>query len=150
MGLFETLKKRLTPEMSVRGIATPTAAQPAQYPRAVLTAVSATWTTAMALFADKQHQIGLAQMYCLAVRERLVDELEGALRPSDQILRDLLKQMNPPPAAAQAFTQLSASDFDASYNRLRMEYANRGVDLEQMADALIHVVDVVRYVAHLS
>jgi hypothetical protein len=116
----------------------------------VLTAVSATWTTAMAHFTGKQHQIGLAQMFCIAVRERLVDEMEDTTRPSSDLLRGLLKQMSPPGSAAQAFAALSPSEFDASYNRLRTEYANRGVDLEQMADALVHVVEVVRYVAHLS
>lgn len=150
MGLIETLIKKLTPERATPRVSTPTSRVPTQYPQEVLRMVAATWTMGMAHFNGERHQLGLAEMFCGAVSERLFDEIEGVTHPSSELLRDLVKEARLPIPAEQAFAKLSPPDFDAAYARLRVEYANHGADLEQMATALVHVVDIMRYVSHIS
>jgi hypothetical protein len=150
MGLIETLIKKLTPEKATPRVSTPTSRVPTQYPQEVLRMVAATWTTGMAHFAGERLQLGLAEMFCGAVSERLFDEIDGVTRPSSELLHDLLKEARAPVPAQQAFANLGPSGFDTSYARLRLEYANQGADLEQMATALVHVVDIMRYVSHIS
>jgi hypothetical protein len=150
MGLIDTIKKKLTPQAAVPPVSTPTSVDPSQYPREVLRMVAATWNMGMGYFQRERLQLGLAEMFCGAVSERLFDEIEGVTRPSSELLRDLVKKTRPPVPAEQAFAKLSQSDFDAAYARLREDYANQGADPEQMATALLHVVDIMRYVVHIS
>jgi hypothetical protein len=150
MGLIETLKKKLTPEESLPRVATPTSPAAAQYPREVLRMIATTWTMGMSYFHGEKLQLGLAQMFCFAVRERLLDEIEGVTHPSEEILREVVKVTRPPVPAEQAFAKLSSADFDACYARLRVEYTNHDADIAQIAEALTNVVEIMRYVAHLS
>jgi hypothetical protein len=150
MGLIETLKKKLTPQAAIPQVSTPTPADPSQYPREVLRMVAATWNTGMAHFTGERLQLGLAEMFCGAVSERLFDEIEGVTRPSTELLRELMKRTRPPIPAEQAFAKLFPVGFDADYARLRVEYANHGADPEQMATALLHVVDIMRYVTKVT
>lgn len=150
MGLIETLKKKLTPEAAIPHVSTPAPSEPSQYPREVLRMVGLTWNMGMAHFTGERLQLGLAEMFCGAVSERLFDEIEGVTRPSSELLRDLVKRTRPPVPAEQAFARLSPADFDAGYARLRLEYANHGADPEQMATSLLHAVDIMRYVANVT
>jgi hypothetical protein len=150
MGLIETLKKKLTPEAAIPRVSTPTSADPSQYPREVLRMVAATWNMGMAYYNGERLQLGLAEMFCGAVSERLFDEIEGVTRPSSELLSDLVKKTRLPIPAEQAFAKVSPSDFDAGYARLREDYANHGADPEQMATSLLHAVEVMRYVAHMT
>jgi hypothetical protein len=148
MGMMETLIRRFTPDQVLPHVSTPTSAPPDEYPREVLRVIATTWTMAMSHFNGERRQLALAEMYCGAVRERLLDELESVRRPSSVLLGDVLGWTQPSAATAQAFARLSPKSFDDSYARLRIEYARNYVDIEQVADALIQVVDVMRWITN--
>ena len=150
MGLMGTLISRFTPDQALRVSTLPQPSAPDEYPRAVLRVVATTWTIGMSHFNGERNQIALADMFCSTVREKLLDEIEGVTRPSLVHIGDVLRRTRPLLATGRAFEQLSPESFDNSYARLRMEYAKYGVDIEQVADALTHAVDVMRYVAHHS
>lgn len=149
MGFIETLKKRFTPE-GATAVATPPHGVPAEYPREVLRVVSTTWNMGMSYFIGTRYQLGLAEMFCGVVRERLLDEIEGVRRPSSVPLSDILRNAKIPTPAVQAFSQLTPEQFDDSYARLRIEYTNRGADIEKVADALLNVVETMRYITELA
>lgn len=150
MGLMETLIKKLTPDQASPRVSTPASAPPSEYPREVLRMVSATWQMGMSHFNGERTQIALAQLYCGAVRERLLDEIEEISRPSEVLLADMIRQARPSVTTEHAFAQLSAEEFDSSYGRLRIEYRNRETDIRQIAEALTNVVDIVRYLANVA
>jgi hypothetical protein len=150
MGLMETLIRRFTPDQVSPRVLTLSPASPDQYPRPLLRVVATTWTIGISHFNGERNQIELARMYCSAVREKLLDEIEGVTRPSSVLLGDVITQTRRPSGVAQAFARLTPEDFDASYARLRMEYAKHDVDIEQLADAMVNVVDIMRYIAQHS
>ena len=112
--------------------------------------VLATMLFGMTHFDESPIQQGLAQMFTFAVRQRLLDELDGTTRTPDQVLTDLRMQVDAPPSAFAAFSKLTAADFDESYKGLRIQYAKQGVDLEELVEALKSAQAIASYVSRTT
>ena len=118
-----------------------------RFSRLTLVNVFATMTMGMFHFEGSPIQQPLAQLFSLAVRQKLIDELEGRTRTSGEILDQLPWTVDAPPGAFESFAELSPEKFDHTYKLLRIEYAKQGVDLEELIEALKSSMAIAGYVA---
>jgi hypothetical protein len=110
----------------------------AGYPAAVAGLVSGVFVLGMEHFEGHEYQTGLAQIFCHAIRDAILDELEGATPDLKGIPARVAERLHPstPESARDAFRKLDFAGFAESYNHIRLLAANEGIDLEQLADAL--------------
>lgn len=100
--------------------------------------VISVWALGMSHFEGNDYQQVLADIFCYALRDGLLDELEGVTRPAASILQDIISRVQPaPPAEAmQALRKFSPADFGRSLKNIRTVATEKGVDLGELADAL--------------
>jgi hypothetical protein len=100
--------------------------------------VTSVFVLGMQQFADAPHQSGLAEVFCFAVRDMILNELEGADLPTAKVLADVAARLHAstPAEARRAFSRLRPADFDGMYQHIRILAAREGVDLAQFANAL--------------
>jgi hypothetical protein len=89
-------------------------------------------------FDGQQFQQGLAQVFCIAIREAILDELEGIAPNLPKNVADAVNMLHPstPQGIKETFSEVEAVHFVSSYNEIRLLVAQEGVDLKQFADAL--------------
>ena len=94
--------------------------------------------TGMDCFRGHEYQTGLATIFCHAIRDAILDELEGITPDLKQIPARVAARLHSstPESVKDTFSKLDPADFADSYNHIRLLAARKGVDLEQFAAAL--------------
>jgi hypothetical protein len=91
----------------------------------------------MRQFEGNPYDQGLAQMSCYAVRDVLLDELDGIKRPAAEVLEDVLSRVQPPvPTEARTAFRSLEREFEGWVSHVRSLAKEEGVDLADLADAL--------------
>jgi tetratricopeptide (TPR) repeat protein len=111
--------------------------------------VAKSFTIGMVLFENRPFQSGLAQVFSLALRDALLDELEGIVREPQEFLADFAGRLHPstPAEAKGAFVEVASRQFDRWFKHIRIMAAKEGVELDEFAAALKHAPEIFASVA---
>jgi len=97
-----------------------------------------TWVIGAQIFEGHANGMTLAFIFCFAVRNALLDELEGVDQTPEEVWESMRDRIQPPmPAAAtDAFKSMMLKDFERRLGHLRSMAVTEQVDLAEYADAL--------------
>ena len=118
--------------------------KPLPYDKSTIALASATIFAGMEQFADCPYQGALAQVFCFAVRDMILNELEGITLPTAEVLAGLVKRLHSsaPAEVRETFSRISPEEFDDWYKHIRINAAKEGVDLAEFANALHSIPDI--------
>jgi hypothetical protein len=97
-----------------------------------------TWLIGMKIFEGHANRAGLAFIFCYAVRNAVLDELDGIDQTPAEAFASLADGIEPPmpPAAADAFKTMMLKDFNDWLGHLRARAVKDNIDFADYAEAL--------------
>lgn len=121
---------------------------PVQFGQPTIQMAFTTWLMGTTKFQGDDVQ-ALGQMFAILAGNRLRAESGGTAVDPGQMMATFCHRLQGqvPPALVTQFSALSPTDFDATYQGVLASARDKGIDLDELAAALVEIAAVTRYMS---